>query len=206
MTDAAGLVTRIQRNGAGQPTAIVGPYGHTTTLGVDANGFLNAVSNPADETTTMTSTTNGLLSSITGPLGDTYTLNYDSLGHVMQISDPLGGGWTDTRTEVGPLPDMSYEANIACVNSLGDTRARDMNLGTDGDTTVAFYDGTNVTEGSTLTPDGNETFGLSDGATAYFGVGADPGLAVRPNRRRRCFSRLTPICPTTRCLSNARPG
>ncbi len=174
MTDAAGLVTRIQRNGAGQPTAIVGPYGHTTTLGVDANGFLNAVSNPADETTTMTSTTNGLLSSITGPLGDTYTLNYDSLGHVMQISDPLGGGWTDTRTEVGPLPDMSYEANIACVNSLGDTRARDMNLGTDGDTTVAFYDGTNVTEGSTLTPDGNETFGLSDGATAYFGVGADP--------------------------------
>ncbi len=94
MTDVAGNVTQIQRNGAGQPTAIVGPYGQTTTLGLDANGFLNQVSNPANETTSMTSTSGGLLSSITGPLGDTYNVSYNSLGLVTQLSDPLGGGWT----------------------------------------------------------------------------------------------------------------
>ncbi len=49
MTDSAGNVTHVQRNAAGEPTAIIGPYGQTTTLGLDSNGFLSTVGNPANE-------------------------------------------------------------------------------------------------------------------------------------------------------------
>jgi RHS repeat-associated protein len=174
MTDVAGNVTQIRRNGAGLPTAIVGPYGQTTTLGVDANGFLNKVTNPANETTTMTSTSGGLLSSITGPLNDTYSVSYDNLGRMTQVSDPLGGGWTDTDTYLGLLPDSSYEINVACTNSVGDTLYRAMNLGTDRNTTEAYFDGTNRTAGTITAPNGDETLSFADGSMLHVGVGADP--------------------------------
>jgi RHS repeat-associated protein len=72
------------------------------------------------------------------------------------------------------LPDLSYEVNVACTNSVGDTVFRYMNLATDGDTAVGYYDGTNVTEGTTLTPNGDENLGFPDGLNIYLGVGADP--------------------------------
>jgi RHS repeat-associated protein len=174
MTDIAGNVTRIQRNGAGLPTAIIGPYGQTTTLGVDANGFLSTVSNPANETTSLASTSGGLLSSITGPLGDTYSVSYDSLGRVTQVRDPLGGGWTDTVTNVGFLPDLSYEVNVAGANSVGDTLFRQLTLTPNGSTTETYYTGTNNVAQTVLTPNGDETFSYSDGAVTYVGMGADP--------------------------------
>ena len=46
LRDANGLVTHIERNGAGQPTAIVGPYGQRTTLALDGNGFLSSGRQP----------------------------------------------------------------------------------------------------------------------------------------------------------------
>ena len=39
-------VTTIEHDGAGNPTAIIGPFGQITTLAVDTNGFLKSVSNP----------------------------------------------------------------------------------------------------------------------------------------------------------------
>jgi YD repeat-containing protein len=80
LTDANGLVTHIQRDAAGAPLAIIGPYGQQTALGVDANGFLSKVTDPANETTTLANTANGLLSAITGPLNHTYTVTYDTNG------------------------------------------------------------------------------------------------------------------------------
>jgi uncharacterized protein RhaS with RHS repeats len=141
---------------------------------VDANGFLNKVTNPANETTTMTSTSGGLLSSITGPLNDTYSVSYDNLGRMTQVSDPLGGGWTDTDTYLGLLPDSSYEINVACTNSVGDTLYRAMNLGTDRNTTEAYFDGTNRTAGTITAPNGDETLSFADGSMLHVGVGADP--------------------------------
>ena len=173
MTDVAGNVTQIQRNGAGQPTAIVGPYGQTTTLGLDANGFLNQVSNPANETTSMTSTSGGLLSSITGPLGDTYNVSYNSLGLVTQVSDPLGGGWTDT------VADLTYLGNgsgvdVNCTNSVGDTLFRQLILLDNGNTTETYYSGSNTTAEAIVELDGNEWCNFYDGSSLYVAVGADP--------------------------------
>jgi RHS repeat-associated protein len=174
MTDGAGLVTRIQRDGAGHPTAIVGPYGQTTTLGLDANGFLSKVSNPANETTLLTNTIGGSLTSITGPLGDTYNVSYDNLGRVTQVSDPLGGGWTDTMTDVGVLDVLSYEIDVACTNSLGDTLSRTMVLEPNWNTEIEYFSGTNITEGTLQSLDGDYSTYFSDGTSLSVGTGADP--------------------------------
>jgi RHS repeat-associated protein len=174
MTDLAGNVTQIQRNGAGQPTAIIGPYGQTTTLGLDANGFLNKVSNPANETTSMNSTSGGLLSSITGPLGDTYRVSYDSLGRVTQVSDPLGGGWTDTVTNLTFLGTGYAGVDVDCTNSVGDTLYRQLILLPNGNTTATYYSGSNTTGQSILELNGNEWDNFFNGSTFYVGVGADP--------------------------------
>lgn len=196
MTDAAGLVTQIQRDGAGHPTAIVGPYGQTTTLAVDANGFLSTVSNPANETTMLASTSGGLLSSITGPLGETYNVRYDSLGRVTQVSDPLGGGWTDTVTEMGLLPDSSYELNVACTNSVGDTLFRYMNLQPSGNTTASYFSGSNVTAGTSLALNGDETAGFSDGSYYYVGVGADPRFGSQVQQATSVLLQVSNNLPT----------
>jgi RHS repeat-associated protein len=195
MTDAAGNMTQIQRDGAGNPTAIVGPYGQTTTLAVDGNGFLNKVTNPANETTAMTSTSGGLLSSITGPLADTYNVSYDKLGRGIKVSDPLGGGWTDTLTDVGVLPDLSYEVNMACTNSLGDTLFRYLNLGTDGSTSVAYLDGTNGMEDSTVALNGNESFNFIDSASLYIAVGVDPRFGSQVPLPTALYFQLTTNLP-----------
>ena len=57
--DANGLLTHIERDGAGQPTAIVGPYGQRTALALDANGFSRNVVNPVGEATLLTQTKAG---------------------------------------------------------------------------------------------------------------------------------------------------
>jgi YD repeat-containing protein len=136
IVDIAGQLTRIERDASGQATAIVGPYGQRTTLGVDANGFLSAVTNLASETTRLANSAGGLLLAITGPLGETYTLAYDDLGRATKVADPLGGGWTDAMSDKGVLSDYSYELDVNCTNSLGDTLSRQMLLNPSGDTTI----------------------------------------------------------------------
>ncbi len=101
ITGGNGLVTHIQRNGTGIPTAIVGPYGQQTTLDVDGSGFLSKVTNPAGESTTLVNAANGLLTTITGPLNDAYAVSYDTNGLVTRVRDPLGGGTDITRTDTG---------------------------------------------------------------------------------------------------------
>src|SRR6185436_11679730 len=63
--DGDGNVTTIEHGGNGTPAAIVGPYGHRTTLAFDGNGHLSRITDPAVQTYVLTSSTDGLLSSLT---------------------------------------------------------------------------------------------------------------------------------------------
>ena len=47
ITDADNNGTTIERDGNGNPTAIVAPFGQRTTLTVDGNGWLASATNPA---------------------------------------------------------------------------------------------------------------------------------------------------------------
>jgi len=131
LMDANGLVTHIQRDSAGTPTAIVGPYGQQTVLGLDARGFLSRVSNPANEATTLVNTTNGLLTSITGPLNHTYTVFYDTNGLVAQVRDPLGGGMNLSQTDTGS------QVSTLAVTTLTNVEARRLTLQPGGDTQIS---------------------------------------------------------------------
>jgi RHS repeat-associated protein len=174
MTDLAGNVTQIERDASGQATAIVGPYGQRTSLSMDANGFLSAVTNPAHETTSLSNSAGGLLQGITGPRGETYSVAYDNLGRATNVADPLGGGWTDSASDKGVLKDYSYEVDVSCTNSLGDTLSRQMLLEPSGDTYVYYsLDGLPTeTAISRLTGDMSSSF--SDGTVLYTGMGPDP--------------------------------
>jgi RHS repeat-associated protein len=182
MTDSVGLTTLIQRDGTGQPTAIVGPYGQTTALGVDANGFLNLVSNPANESTTMSSTSGGLLSSITGPLADTYKVTYNGLGLVTSVSDPLGGGWSDEVTNLSDLGTGYAGVDVEATNSVGDTLFRGLVLLPNGNTTESYYDGSNSLGETILEPSGDEYTYSANGSHAYVGVGSDPRFGQQVQR------------------------
>jgi RHS repeat-associated protein len=99
LTNADGLVTTIERNGAGEPTAIIAPFGQRTELTVDSLGWLSSITNPAGEVITVTHDSLGLLESMKDPRGFEYTFAYDSIGRLERDDDPAGGFQTLARLE-----------------------------------------------------------------------------------------------------------
>lgn len=98
ITDANSNVVTIERDGNGNPTAMVAPFGQRTRLAVNGDGYLASVTNPAGEAYEMTYTSLGLLTAFTDPLGQTATMTYDALGRLTQDTDPAGGSHTLART------------------------------------------------------------------------------------------------------------
>jgi RHS repeat-associated protein len=84
ITDGNGNATKIQRTGGGAPVAIVGPYGHRTTLATDAAGSLSNLRSPSGSAYTFTSNSGGLLLSETDPTGQTHVFAYDAAGRLTQ--------------------------------------------------------------------------------------------------------------------------
>ncbi len=93
ITDADNNVTTIERDGIGNPMAIVAPFGQLTILSVDSNGYLASIINPAKETTRMAYTRDGLLASFTDPNGNTSTMEYDAMGLLRKDQNAAGGFW-----------------------------------------------------------------------------------------------------------------
>ncbi|MDZ4675371.1 MAG: hypothetical protein SGI84_13015, partial [Gemmatimonadota bacterium] len=91
LTDNNTNVTTIQRNAAGQPTAILAPFGQKTTLTTDANGYLASVVNPGGETVRLWSGPKGLLDSLSDPRAKIHKFTYDSVGRLNRDTDPNGG-------------------------------------------------------------------------------------------------------------------
>jgi RHS repeat-associated protein len=99
LEDRDGNATRIERDSAGAPLAIIAPDGQRTELALDANGYLASVANPAGETFHLAYTSGGLLTKVTKPNGAEYAYSYNTAGRLTRESRPDGGGWTLSRTE-----------------------------------------------------------------------------------------------------------
>lgn len=99
--DGDGNITTIERNAAGNPTAIVGPYGQRTTLAVNSDDYLASITNPAGESHQFGYTNDGLLLDMSDPRNQLYQFTYDALGRLLQDSDPAGGAQSLARTELG---------------------------------------------------------------------------------------------------------
>jgi RHS repeat-associated protein len=117
--DVDGLETLIERDGAGKPQAVVGPYGQRTVLYLNGDGYLWKVVNPAGETNQYGYGTGGLLTSATDRRGYTSTLSHDGEGRVTNAVDAVGGGYTLWRGEpyhpgvVGWAPDrVGYYVDV----------------------------------------------------------------------------------------------
>src|SRR5207244_1541171 len=97
--DGDGNATTIER-AAGNPTAIISPYGQHTNLSLDANGYLNSITNPAGESVALSYADDGLLATLTDPRSNVYRFSYDPSGRLLQDEDPAGGIQTLARTDL----------------------------------------------------------------------------------------------------------
>jgi len=105
VTDADGNTTQITRNQ--NQVTLTGPYGQTTTLTLDANGYVESITNPNNETTQFSFGNQGLLTAITDPNTNTTSFTYDATGRLTAATYPPGSGSdTLTRTNV-PVPNGS---------------------------------------------------------------------------------------------------
>jgi RHS repeat-associated protein len=85
-----GNITQIGRDAAGDPAAIVAPFGQVTTLTVDENGYLDSVANPAGEAHTIGYANGGLLTRFENPLGAASKYEYDPMGRLTRAEDADG--------------------------------------------------------------------------------------------------------------------
>lgn len=111
ITDNAGNITKIERNASEQPTAIVSPYGQTTTLSVDKNAFLSEIKDPLGTSSNFQNSSSGLIESRTDANGNTFNYSYDSSGKLIKDADPLGGyvslAQTDSTSGFGRTVDQT---------------------------------------------------------------------------------------------------
>lgn len=171
ITDGDGDVTRIEREGAGTPTAIVAHDGQRTPLALDANGFLAQVTNPAGETTRFGYTTGGLLTSMTDTRGSTATYRYDADGLLISATDRAGATKMLTRTGTGADLSVQYADPLA--------RATTYSLASSADAetrVVLLPDGTR--RQTTYLPDGTQQVLLPNGMAQILGEAGDPRFGM----------------------------
>ena len=110
VTDVDGLLTTIERDGAGNPTGIVAPGGKRTALEVDSNGYLSAVENPAGDRVELSTHPDGLLESFRNPRGNSSLFFYDGRGRLRREEMPAGGLHLLTRTGRNADLTMQHES------------------------------------------------------------------------------------------------
>jgi RHS repeat-associated protein len=173
VTDGDGNVTTVERDAAGNATAIVAPFGQRTTLTLDANDFLASITNPAGEAHHMTYTNDGLLLTFSDPNNHTSTMTYDALGRLLTDTNAAGGSKTLARTE---LNSSDYIASIA--TSLGRTTTHKVEYPLVGGMkrTDTAPDGTVTTR--VIGTDGSITMTLADGTLISSLDGPDPRFSM----------------------------
>ena len=169
VTDADNNVTTIQRDSTGAPTAIDGPFGRSTALSIDSDGYLESITNPALESTTLTydAAGGGLLATLTDAKQQAHVFEYDTEGMLTKDTSPSGGSKTLVRTAVGSGHVITLTTGLGRATSYavsrlttGDRQRHNtlpngleatVNVGADGRRSTVLPDGTQVT--STLSPD-----------------------------------------------------
>jgi RHS repeat-associated protein len=172
ITDSDGLITQIERDALGNPTAIAAPFGQRTTLALDGNGYLAKVTHPAGESHDMAYTADGLLTSFKDPNGHASTFAYDVLGRLLTDTNASGGGLSLSRTELA-------DGHIATVTSaLGRITSHTVrNLGT-GDRERKHTQPDTTTLTTLEKTDGTAITTEADGTLTTLVKGPDPRFSM----------------------------
>jgi RHS repeat-associated protein len=170
VTDAFNNITTVERDAAGNPSAIVAPHGQRTNLGLDTNGYLASITNPAGENHSFTyHGDNGLLATHTDPRNNTSEFTYDALGRLILDEDPEGGYMALTRTEDSD----GYEVEMSTAKGVTSTYRveRDPSGEVRMENDLCCGGGSTVTQ---IDPDGSLTIIMSDGTVITDEYGPDP--------------------------------
>ncbi|MEE4112508.1 MAG: hypothetical protein V2I40_06805, partial [Desulfobacteraceae bacterium] len=89
--DGNGNQTSIERDGDGNPLAIVAPFGQRTGLSVDPNGYLADIANPENETYHAAYSADGLMTTFRDPENHTSEFIYDPKGRLLKDENAAGG-------------------------------------------------------------------------------------------------------------------
>jgi RHS repeat-associated protein len=184
-TGATDRTTTIERNAAGEPTAIVGPFGDRTSLSVDANGFLASIANPAGDTYQFISTAGGLLTSSTDPRGETSTYLWDAEGRLRRATDAADGHQELVRSA------MANELSVARITKLGLTTTYAVQQLGGGRTrrTVTDPDGVTTT-GEIVAGAGTAVATHADGSESTHVSGPDPRFGMQAPVLQRLTTRV----------------
>jgi YD repeat-containing protein len=168
VTDADGRVTEIERDGAGEPTAIVAPFGQRTTIALDATGYLATLTNPANEAVTLGHTPDGLLTLMADGKGNEKHYGYDGRGRLESAEDPRGG--TKTLARADGLSDYT----VTVTRGLGRATAYRTEFLSTGEEERRTTGPDGLATTTTYGTDGGTTVATPDGTTTYQREGADP--------------------------------
>jgi RHS repeat-associated protein len=182
VTDADGNLTAIERDGSGNPTAIVAPFGQRTILDVDTDGYLSRVTNPAAESVQLTyniGVAEGLLSTLTDPRGNMHRYQYDALGRLVRDENPAGGVTTLARTDI---TDNHYA--VAVTTALGRVTTYEVEEIPTGDTRRVRIDPDGARTETLIRNDGSRRVSYPDGMVVDLVDGPDPRFGMQAPIRK----------------------
>ncbi|HEY0557452.1 MAG TPA: hypothetical protein VGG20_24565, partial [Thermoanaerobaculia bacterium] len=100
--DVDGKLTRIERTATGALSALIGPFGQRTELGLDGDSYLSQVKNPAGEQLTFSYGTGGLIQSSQDARGGQSHYDFFGFGSLNRAKDRAGAEKTLVRTNGSP--------------------------------------------------------------------------------------------------------
>jgi RHS repeat-associated protein len=168
VTDRDGRTTTIERNGAGEPTAIVAPTGEKTTVSLDAEGNLASVTRPGLPSTQLHYGAGGLLTEEVDAAGGVHKFTYDSNGFLTSDTDPDNVKSTISSTVETNGRTVTVTTPLGRSTTFKNTGNEESGF----ERTVTEPSGAQtVTKAS---PAGAITATLADGVTASSEIGPDP--------------------------------
>jgi RHS repeat-associated protein len=172
LTDRDGNQTRVERDAAGAPTAIVAPFGQRTALALDGKGLLQAIVDPAGGSVAMTYA-NGLLETYTDARGGVHRFTFDADGRLIKDENPAGGALSLTRTPTT----TGFKVDVA--TALGRITSHQVDFTRSGATTWTDTDPAGVRTTSSQDEVGNWAIDYAGGSSVQLVEGPDPRFLLQ---------------------------
>jgi RHS repeat-associated protein len=168
VTDRDGRTTTIERNAAGEPTAIVAPTGERTTVSLDAEGDLATVKRPGLPETHLTYKQGGFLTGETDADGGTHVFTYDPAGYVIGDRDPDGVDSMVSATVSASGRTVKVTSPLGRATTYENGGSEEAGF----DRTVTTSSGAQTV--TTVAPSGATSGTFPDGSKVSTTLGADP--------------------------------
>ena len=197
IADSAGRATRIERNAAGTPLAIVSPDGLRTEMEVDANGLLARWTPPDGASYRFGYDSRALLTNAASPLGHAYRFAYDATGRISSASMPSGHG--DSFGHVA----LSNGAVVFATNAWGGATSHRWTRSANGASTQISQWGGGLSNRVESAFDGSSSFNHSSGASLASRERPDPRFGLQAPYRSEIVSRLPSGLSSTQAFARS---